>query len=116
VAGEVALVNGIIQHRVSNFTGSHKDSHIALLDVHSLMTYIYQHPTEFLNGSLPLNVTGSTTGCHGTGGDCWTVREDSRDSFFWYDELHPSEQVSRVIASKAELAVQGKGGMYVSYW
>lgn len=62
----------------------------ALFDVWQLMSDIYDHPTVYLNGSAPANVTGFEHHCNLNGTVC--TDEDggkSADSFLWYDELHP---------------------------
>jgi hypothetical protein len=72
---------------------------------------IWNRPSEYLNGTAPLNVTGFVTGCATT-----TCSEKSDwDSFLWYDELHPSEQASRVVAEEFIKVVKG-GSKWVTYW
>jgi phospholipase/lecithinase/hemolysin len=86
---------------------------IANFDVHGLMTDVYQNPAEYLNGSLPLNVTGVVNQCDATGANC--VRSSSPDSFMWYDELHPSEQTSRVVAKEFVAVLDGES-KWATYW
>lgn len=62
----------------------------ALFDVWSLLSNIYDNPSEYLNGSAPLNVTGFDHHCNTTGQACVLEYGGlSPDSFMWYDELHP---------------------------
>jgi hypothetical protein len=74
------------------------------------MTDIYRNPSVYLNGTLPLNVTSSVVQC---GPDCSS--EDARDSFMWYDTLHPSEQTDRIIAREFLGVVRG-GSKWAKYW
>lgn len=77
------------------------------------MTDIHDNPSEYLNGTAPLNVTGYINHCNLTGGDC--VTNPNPDSFTWYDELHPSEQVERVIAMNFVDVVKG-ASQWATYW
>ena len=74
---------------------------------------IIDNPAEYLNGSLPYNVTGYIHHCNLTGADCTT--ESNPDSFVWYDELHPSEQTSRVIAKAFVDVIKGTS-KWATYW
>jgi hypothetical protein len=71
------------------------------------MSDIWNQPSLYLNGTTPLNVTGSIYGCAIS--SCPGL--SSRDSFMWYDDLHPSEQTDRVIAREFVNVVNG-----VSSW
>ncbi|KAF9233570.1 carbohydrate esterase family 16 protein [Melanogaster broomeanus] len=80
-------------------------AHIASFDSYGLFTDIYNNPTKYLNGTAPLNVTGCVNSCvynlnesTGDPGACTTATGTDRDSFMWYDELHPSEQSDRIVA------------------
>lgn len=73
------------------------------------MTDIWEHPAEYLNGTVPYNVTGTVTGC----GDACSM--DARDSYLWYDTLHPSEQTDRVIAREFVNVVEKKS-KWAKYW
>ncbi|KAK5133805.1 hypothetical protein LTR08_007235 [Meristemomyces frigidus] len=77
------------------------------------MTDIIHNPSEYLNGTAPLNVTGFVHHCNTTGGDC--VANASPDSFMWYDELHPSEQTQRIVARNFVDVVRG-ASKWASYW
>lgn len=76
-------------------------------------TDIYNHPSEYLNGTAPLSVTGFAHHCNLTRGDCVTA--SSPDSFLWYDELHPSEQTERVVARNFVDVVEGNS-TWATYW
>ena len=77
------------------------------------MTDIINNPTEYLNGTAPLNVTGFSHHCSVTGTNC--VASTSPDSFVWYDELHPSEQTERIVAQNFVDVVKGTS-KWATYW
>ena len=77
------------------------------------MLDIYNNPSEYLNGSAPLNVTGYVNHCNTTGGDCKANKHP--DSFMWFDELHPSQQTERVIARNFLDVVKG-ASKWATYW
>lgn len=77
------------------------------------MTDIYNNPSEYLNGTAPLNVTGVVHRCDSTGANCTT--NPIPDSFMWYDDLHPSEQTSRIIGREFVGVVNGIS-RWASYW
>ncbi|EJD37646.1 hypothetical protein AURDEDRAFT_199613 [Auricularia subglabra TFB-10046 SS5] len=90
------------------------DVRIALFDTHALFADIYSNPGKYLNGTAPLNVTGSVKQCDyeigggPVGGACPPEAQGTdRDSFLWYDELHPSEQANRIVAREIATALQG---------
>jgi phospholipase/lecithinase/hemolysin len=66
---------------------------------------MYQKPGPYFNGTEPANVTGSVVTCV-KGGQC--VQSASPDSYLWWDELHPSEQASRVLADEFVKLVSGQ--------
>lgn len=75
---------------------------------------MYANPGAYLNGTAPLNVTSSVQQCDHeigggpVGGTCPPGAEGSdRDSYLWFDELHPSEQADRVVAREIAAALQG---------
>ncbi|KAL4885915.1 SGNH hydrolase-type esterase domain-containing protein [Aspergillus karnatakaensis] len=88
----------------------YRGSRVAVYDVHGLITDIWHNPAEYLNGTAPYNVTGSVYRC---GSDC----DDNavRDSYLWYDDLHPSEQTDRVIAREFVEVVKGRS-KWATYW
>ena len=85
---------------------------IAIYDVHSLITDIYNNPTEYLDA--PANVTGFYHHCTLNNSICGDV-EGSLHSFLWYDELHPTERTDQIIA-KEFLNVVGGNSSYATYW
>ncbi|KAH7106651.1 carbohydrate esterase family 16 protein [Auriculariales sp. MPI-PUGE-AT-0066] len=89
-------------------------AHIALFDSHALFTDMHANPSKYLNGTDPVNVTGSISSCvyevNGSAGtaQCTTVPAGSaQDSYLWYDELHPSEQADRIVAREIIASIKG---------
>jgi phospholipase/lecithinase/hemolysin len=74
---------------------------------------IYYNPSEYLNGTAPLNVTGTVHQCDNMGENC--VDADSPDSYLWYDALHPGEQAERIIAREFLDVVKGCS-RWATYW
>lgn len=74
---------------------------------------IYDNGDHYLNGTAAANTTGRVRVCNTDGKDCENY--DNPDSFLWYDELHPSEQASRLIAQEFVKVVAGKS-KYAKYW
>ncbi|KAF9450383.1 carbohydrate esterase family 16 protein [Macrolepiota fuliginosa MF-IS2] len=94
--------------------------HTGIFDSHSLFTDMYAHPADYLNGTAALNVTGSIDSCIYQTGDsdesvCTMVNGTDRDSYLWYDELHPSEQADRHVAREIANVILGKGSRWVSW-
>lgn len=82
-------------------------------DVRGKFVDIHQKPSMYLNGTAPLNTTGYIHHCDLKGTNC--TYQDSRDSYEWYDELHPSEQVQRLVAKNFVDVLKGKSN-YVTYF
>ncbi|KAH7923372.1 carbohydrate esterase family 16 protein [Leucogyrophana mollusca] len=97
------------------------DAHIASFDSYGLFTDIYSNPQNYLNGTAPLNVTGCINTCmYSTYNDpnpatCTTVEGTDRDSYMWYDELHPSEQTDRVIAREMTAVMKGEANQWTTW-
>lgn len=73
---------------------------------------MYNNPAQYLNGTAPLNVTGTVNQCT-TNGTC--VAGSNPDSFLWYDALHPSEQAERGFA-RAFIDVVNGNSKWATYW
>ena len=84
---------------------------MVVFDIHSLMTDIYYKPAAYLQS--PANVTSWVNQCSVDGKTCTTI--GSIDSFFWFDELHPSQGVDKVIAREFLKVVAGNSS-YATYW
>ncbi|KAK0198889.1 SGNH hydrolase-type esterase domain-containing protein [Armillaria mellea] len=71
------------------------------------------------NGTAPLNVTGAAVSCVFTEGGgssvCTTAQGTDRDSFLWYDELHPSEQADRVVAREIAQVARGEQNRWTTW-
>lgn len=112
----VTTVNEVYKYRTpfeTEIEGRWDDAKFANFDVNSLMTDIYNNPKNYLNGTAPLNVKGIVNQCNVQGKNC--VAATSPDSFEWYDELHPSEQTSRVVAREF-VGVLGGRSKWAKYW
>jgi phospholipase/lecithinase/hemolysin len=107
--------------------GRYSESTFAVFDVHTLVgamsqlqtseanamqiTRMWQEPSDYFNGTAPLNTTGFVTACK----DSTCANKSDWDSFIWYDELHPSEQADRIIADEFLQVVDGTSN-YAEYW
>ncbi|KAF2278818.1 uncharacterized protein EI97DRAFT_413696 [Westerdykella ornata] len=113
----VATVNQIFAHKTPFETEVADrwdgDVKIANFDVNALMTDMYRNPKKYLNGTAEPNVTGVVNKCDVQGKNC--VLAKSPDSFLWFDELHPSEQASRVVAREFVGVLKG-GSKWAKYW
>ncbi|TFY73760.1 hypothetical protein EWM64_g10252 [Hericium alpestre] len=116
--------NAIAELMLQALPASLPDAHIGLFDSHSLFNDILDHPSKYLNGSAPLNVTGSAHGCRfdvyestsGVDGNCTDAEGTAVDSFAWYDEIHPSEQSDRVVAREIANVISGKGSKWATWY
>lgn len=84
---------------------------------------MYTHPARYLNGTTTLNVTGAAVSCvyainepDSNPGTCTIANGTDRDSFLWYDELHPSEQADRVLARAVTDVLQGKSEQWTTFY
>ncbi|KAH6632642.1 GDSL lipase/esterase [Chaetomium tenue] len=79
---------------------------VDLFDVHSLVNDIYSEPTKFLKA--PHNVNSYYHQCEAAGSPC-VDQPGSLDGYMWYDELHPSNKTSAIIAQNfIDVVVAGK--------
>ncbi|KAF5329579.1 hypothetical protein D9619_009006 [Psilocybe cf. subviscida] len=97
-------------------------AHIGIFDSHSLFTDMFARPQVYLNGTAPLNVTGAVQACvfklnesTSDTGACTIAKGSDRDSFLWFDELHPSEQADRVVARQIADVIEGKGNKWTTW-
>ncbi|KAL9105194.1 MAG: hypothetical protein Q9227_009577 [Pyrenula ochraceoflavens] len=100
-------------------TSTESGPNLNFFDTYTFLSTLYVSPTSYFNGSLPANVTGHCHQCPNATdwrycgiGDC--VGAEERDSFMWWDELHPSEQTGRVLAREVAGWVGGRGSRFVS--
>lgn len=112
----VTTVNEIYEYRTpfeASLNKTWPGIQIANLDVNSLITDIWNNPQSYLNGTAPANVTGIINQCDLQGKNC--VAQPNKDSFLWYDELHPSEQTDRIVAREF-VGVLGGQSKWAKYW
>jgi phospholipase/lecithinase/hemolysin len=87
---------------------------IAVFDVNSLITAIYNNPSQYL--ASPANVQGQYYLCDvATGSQCTSQTAIGLDHFLWFDELHPSQQTDEAIAHEFVNVVKGTS-KYATYW
>jgi len=75
------------------------DARICVFDSHSLFTDMINNPSQYLNGTDPLNVVGDIV-------DLKIPAGPRRDSYLWYDAFHPSEQADRIVAREIVRALK----------
>ncbi|KAL1747183.1 GDSL lipase/esterase [Schizophyllum fasciatum] len=99
-----------------------EDAHLGLFDAHALFADMYNNPADYLNGTAPLNVTGAVHACVYEEGqstsdpvECTTVQGTDRDSYLWYDELHPSEQADRIVAQQIAEVILGEDNIWTTW-
>ncbi|CZT19571.1 related to GDSL lipase/acylhydrolase family protein [Ramularia collo-cygni] len=108
--------NAIYEYRTAfaaRIGDSFQGAHFAVMDMHGLISDMYEHPEQYLNGTAPVNVTSYAHQCNADRSQC--VTSDSPDSFLWYDELHPSEQAGRTFAKTFIDVVMGTS-RWATYW
>ncbi|KAJ4400277.1 hypothetical protein N0V91_008842 [Didymella pomorum] len=113
----VAALNEVYEYRTpfaAIISKKYPGAHFANYNVNGLMTDIHSNPSRYLNGTAPLNVTGTAKQCPDTTGTNCTINA-SPDSFEWFDPLHPSEQTSRIVAREFVNVISGKG-KWGTYW
>ncbi|KAH8833908.1 GDSL lipase/esterase [Flagelloscypha sp. PMI_526] len=109
----VATVNTLVKLGVKDLKEEWKgQASVEWFDTYSLFKEMYDHPENYFNGTLPPTSHNWCHRCdvptdwHYCGiGDCVG---DERDSFMWWDELHPSEQAGRVLADEIWKKINGK--------
>ncbi|KAK0185023.1 GDSL lipase/esterase [Armillaria mellea] len=108
-----ALSRAMLQALVPEVPGAH----IGIFDSHSLFQDIHDNPAAYLNGTAPFNVTGAVLSCveESSGLQCTTVNGTDRDSYLWYDELHPSEQADRILARQIAQIARGEENKWTTW-
>ena len=111
------LVNNLFDYRTPYellIAGRYPGASVAIYDVNSLITDIYDDPTKYL--AYPANVTGQYYLCDAaTGSVCTSQSDIGKTHFLWYDELHPSETTDAIIAQEFANVVKGVS-KYATYW
>jgi len=78
----------------------------SVFDVHKLMLHIRANPQDYL--TAPTNATGYYHHCDPINtSDCVNSAEPY-SSFFWYDELHPTQRTEQIIAEEFVKVVNGR--------
>ncbi|KAF9528819.1 GDSL lipase/acylhydrolase [Crepidotus variabilis] len=94
-------------------------AHIGIFDSHSLFVDMYNNPKNYLNGTAPLNVDGAVSICvyqlNGDQSNCTEVEGTDRDSYLWFDELHPSEQADRIVAREVAQVTKGVTNQWTTW-
>lgn len=111
-----ALSKLMLQDLAPQLTGAH----VGIFDSYSLFDDIITHPANYLNGTVPYNTTGAVLACpyavHGTQAlYCTEAKGSAVDSFVWYDELHPSVQVHRIVARELATVLKGKASKWMNW-
>ncbi|KAF9522769.1 hypothetical protein CPB83DRAFT_871864 [Crepidotus variabilis] len=85
---------------------------VEFFDAYRFFEEMYNQPAKYFNGSIPPDVLGHCHRCdvptdwHFCGiGDCSLAE---RDSYMWWDELHPSEQTGRHLAAEILKKIENK--------
>ncbi|KAF9478581.1 hypothetical protein BDN70DRAFT_933290 [Pholiota conissans] len=97
-------------------------AHVGIFDSHSLFADMFSRPQLYLNGTAPLNVTGAVQACvfelnesTSDTGACTIAKGSDRDSFLWFDELHPSEQADRIVAREIAQVIEGRANQWTTW-
>ncbi|KAK5745310.1 hypothetical protein LTR17_001471 [Elasticomyces elasticus] len=91
-------------------------AHIAMFDLWALVSDVYADPAEYLDHSRSTKASDYEHHCDSAGEHCaYEYDHKHPDSFMWWDELHPSGRVHRVIAQEVVQALEGRS-RYASYW
>ncbi|KAG6333741.1 hypothetical protein ID866_5354 [Astraeus odoratus] len=109
-------------------------AHIVSFNAYGLFTDIYTNPNAYLNGTKTIrdsggittvhvyNVTGSILTCvhkpnEEQGPLVCTITADGaeRDGYMWYDSLHPSEQVDRIVAKEITAVLKGEWSRWATW-
>ncbi|KAF5334163.1 hypothetical protein D9758_014836 [Tetrapyrgos nigripes] len=125
---QVEAGNELTKLMLQNLAPTLDDAHVgsdvsslAYFDSHSLFQDMFDHPENFLNGTAPaFNVTGCINSCVfelnvPDSGVCTVVNGTDRDSYLWFDELHPSEQADRIVAREIAKVFEGKESQWATW-
>jgi len=112
--------NAISKLMLQALPASLPGAHVGLFDSNRLFQDMYDNPKTYLNGTAPLNVTGAVSACvyplNGGTASCTTAQGTARDSFLWYDELHPSEQADRIVAREITKVLQAQASNWTTWF
>lgn len=102
------LVNRVFDYGVAYQTLAEKrwpGSAVDVFDVNRLLTDMYGNPSAYLD--FPASSTGYYHQCDVVGSSGCINGPNALDTFLWYDELHPSNKTSTVIAREFLGVVDG---------
>ncbi|CAE6516430.1 unnamed protein product [Rhizoctonia solani] len=92
--------------------GRFPGARFGMFDSHRLFKDMYYNPQDYLVGPT-YNVSGVIQACRYPYGNntlvCETEPPAVRDSYLWWNELHPSEQAHKVVARNVLDSLSGKG-------
>ncbi|KIV81975.1 hypothetical protein PV11_04121 [Exophiala sideris] len=112
---DAASVNEIFRYKTPYellIAQRYPGSDFALFDTWRMFTDIHNNPRLYLNGTAEPTVSDWSHHCSVAGANCVHRHNNtSPDSFMWWDELHPSEQVHRVLAGEIVTLLNGSSGM-----
>ncbi|EKM54515.1 carbohydrate esterase family 16 protein [Phanerochaete carnosa HHB-10118-sp] len=98
-------------------------AHVGYFDSYQFFEDMLSNPGKFLNGTVPPNTTGAINHCvfalnasTSDPGNCTVATGSARDSFFWYDELHPSEQTDRNVGKAIAAAAKRTSEQYTTWF
>ncbi|PSR82358.1 carbohydrate esterase family 16 protein [Coniella lustricola] len=77
-----------------------------VFDVNKLLSDMIRDPARYLDA--PANVTGFYHHCDANNNSICTTAPEPLDTFLWYDELHPSNKTSSVIAKEFVSVAKGE--------
>lgn len=109
------LANSIFDYRVPFellIERRYPGASIAIFDTNTLLTDIYNNPTQYL--PAPAVVDKPYILCDLSGSPC-PQQPGDLDGYLWYDELHPSQGTDKVIATEFINVVKGTS-KYATYW
>ncbi|KAK7443477.1 hypothetical protein VKT23_015651 [Stygiomarasmius scandens] len=109
-------VTGLATFMLRDLVPTLPGAHVGVFDTYSLYSDMYENPQNYFNGTAPLNVKTPGKSCVFAEnesitdtGNCTVAGPTDRDSFMWWDELHPSEQSARTLAKEvAEVITTGQ--------
>ncbi|KAJ8515119.1 hypothetical protein ONZ45_g7428 [Pleurotus djamor] len=110
--------NAIARLTLENMAKRLDGAHIALFDSYGLFWDMFTQPKLYLNGTVAPNVRGIINGCLLNAKKkkvCANVKGPARDSYLWYNALHPSEQADRIVAREIAAAIAGNGSQWATW-
>ncbi|KAJ7595525.1 GDSL lipase/acylhydrolase [Mycena floridula] len=114
--------NALSKLMLETVAPSFPEAHIGLFDSYGLFTDMINNPADYLNGTAPLNTTVPLKSCvyqlnepTSDTGICTIAQGTDKDSFLWFDELHPSEQADRMVAREITGILKGKKNRWTTW-